>query len=261
MDETHPNDRFDFVLLIPSNLCSHDRHPNAKIAHHIYAELEGLDESAAPASLRSTGRKSTQTSMTSTNSGAAIDTPRSSRSRSPFPPSTASHSPAASGTPSGTISPPSGSQIHTPMYVESTTRSPASPIVPDGNGAVNPASLTSALNSMSLRQHASNEAGPSRTGGGGGSSSGQVLPPAPPYQADQGPAQQAEVPWFKGIVKKDRYIELLHNCHPEGGVTELDVVVRDAVPGLGPFELSLESDCVRITSLSRFPSCFSSPYA
>jgi hypothetical protein len=52
--------------------------------------------------------------------------------------------------------------------------------------------------------------------------------------------------WFKGKVRKERYIELLYNCHPEGGITNLDVVVRDAVPGLGPFELKLESDCVSL---------------
>ena len=213
--------RFDFVLLIPSNLCSHDRHPNGKIMHNLYAELEGIDES----STRLPSRKSTQNSIT----------------KSPYPP-TSSHSPSSDNTPSGTISPPSGSTIQTPSYFTETPRGTDTPLY-DPRGAIDSASLTFALQSMELSQQGDNEPGPSR-------GRGSLNVPAPPYQLNRyrdeasSEGRSGEVPWYRGVVKKERYIELLYNCHPEGGVTELDVVVRDAVPGLGPFELTLESDCV-----------------
>ena len=72
------------------------------------------------------------------------------------------------------------------------------------------------------------------------------MPPAPPYEA----AEEREATWLRGSVRKERYIELLYNCQPEGGVTELDVMIRDAVPGLGPFEVQLESDCVSLTPIA-----------
>ena len=37
-----PPDRFDFTILIPSNLAPHDWHTNGSIEHKIYAEVEGL---------------------------------------------------------------------------------------------------------------------------------------------------------------------------------------------------------------------------
>jgi hypothetical protein len=70
----------------------------------------------------------------------------------------------------------------------------------------------------------------------------ELMPPAPPYEA----IEEREATWLRGNVRKERYIELLYNCQPEGGVTELDVTIRDAVPGLGPFEVQLESDCVSV---------------
>ena len=129
----------------------------------------------------------------------------------------------------------SSSRMRTPITGRSSESGTATPSSPVGElaDAVNAASLASAL-SMSFTWH--------------DSPTEEI--PAPPYEA--GPSAEAEepreVPWFKGMVKKDRYIELLYNCHPEGGVTELDVMVRDAVPGLGPFELHLESDCVSCCS-------------
>jgi hypothetical protein len=65
------------------------------------------------------------------------------------------------------------------------------------------------------------------------------LPPVPPYE---GPVDAVE--WLIGTVRKERYSELLYNPHPDGGVTNLDVVIRDFAIGLGPFDLRLLSDCV-----------------
>ena len=141
--------------------------------------------------------------------------------------------PTRSGTRSNTRS---SSRMRTPITGRSNsgTATPSSPTSPvdELTDAVNAASLASAL-SMSITRHES----PTE----------EI--PAPPYDfgVDGGGGEVddvRDVPWFRGLVKKDRYIELLYNCHPEGGVTELDVMVRDAVPGLGPFELHLESDCV-----------------
>lgn len=183
--------RFDFVIMIPANLCSHDRHANGKIMHSIYAELEGLPES------RTTSRSQTRIP---TRSG----TRSSSRMRTPL----------------------------TERNNESGTATPSSPMG-ELTDAVNAASLASAL-SMSITRHES----PTE----------EI--PAPPYESGTpNEDEMRDIPWFKGMVKKDRYIELLYNCHPDGGVTELDVMVRDAVPGLGPFELHLESDCVSYTLL------------
>ena len=75
--------------------------------------------------------------------------------------------------------------------------------------------------------------------------------PAPPYSGSA-----IGVEWLKGTITKERYSEILHNSHPDGGVTELDVLVQDVVPGLGPFNIRLLSDCVSNPSPSPIPTNF-----
>ena len=93
---------------------------------------------------------------------------------------------------------------------------------------VNPSSLTNALSSMSITRQ-------------------EEIPATPAYAAN---GNADEIPWLVGKVRKERWMEVLHNCDPGGGVNTLDVLARNDVDGLGPFEISMLSDAVSCAHLS-----------
>jgi hypothetical protein len=85
-------DRFEFTIILPSTLASHDWHKNGRVSHMLYAEVEGEPHTGNLISNMmgsfSSGRRS--------SSSSDRDKPRSLRSRSPSPLSTSSTSPRLS---------------------------------------------------------------------------------------------------------------------------------------------------------------------
>lgn len=262
--------RFDFVLLIPTNLCSHDRHPNGRIRHNLYAELEGIEPDPSQSTEVKEGRggrsHSRKPAKRSTSTTPHSHSQSHSRSRSPLPPPRPSFSHASTGSGSPSASAGASATASGTATGTATPRYPASPEELPGD-AVNAQSLATALSmSMSLTRHDSDTCALSdanfpprgRSGAPVHTLLGDEISGVPPPGYAESSTRNARaslstsgIPedgpsWLVGKVRKERYMELLYNCHPQGGITELDVLVRDAVPGLGPFEVKLESDCVSV---------------
>lgn len=248
--------RFDFTIIIPSNLAPHDWHTNGKIIHDLYAELEGLPE---PEFMRT----SSSTSLFTMRKGKKSPSAHGSRSSSPAPrgrplstnpsmPGSGASTPLGSG--HGTPAPPQAlagalaslNLNAAGLAVPSATAGAAgatSPIVGSGSGnpsppgasspgGTNPAHLVAEYSLSTTRQEV------------------PFLPPTPAYDELPG-AQPAEVPWIHGTLRAKRNVMLVYNPSLSGGSNELDETANGYVPGLGVWDLSMVSDVWTICALLR----------
>jgi hypothetical protein len=209
--------RYDFILLIPSDLANHDTHPDARIEHNIHVEVEGdsLDD-INPPSRSTTGVQPPKAKSRS-----------KSKSRS-YPTSTYPSNPPSRST-SRHVSPP---KTYSPMPIASPEYTPKD-LTP------NPESLSAAL-SQTLRLDAS------------GSTSN--LPEVPPYSSREGGQGIDEIGWLHGTLRAKRYVEVLYNLNPNGGVTDLDVRSSSSAAGLGTYDLRVLTDCVSDDTPLVFPA-------
>lgn len=217
--------RFKFSIIVPANHPVHDWHPNAKITHHLYAELEGQADAAPP-------RVGSSTSLFSFMSGGKRSPPSSSRpSRSGSPaPGSAGGRPAHSPPLSGTSTPVTSSSTAGPMAIEAAlaglqvatgrngiSTAPTSPVgSPPSFDDENPA-RTMQASSMSITRQ-------------------EMFPQAPAYEEAHAPD------WLHGTVHAKRSIMLMYNPDPQGGVTEYDDCADGYAPGLGIWSARFSSD-------------------
>ncbi len=85
---TKADGRFDFTLIIPSDLAPHDWHPNGRVTHDLRAEIEGLDHSSSSSLNPSMTRFSSPCSPTRSVSPSNLSSTSSlsaTRQQSPLP--------------------------------------------------------------------------------------------------------------------------------------------------------------------------------
>ncbi|KAL1405312.1 hypothetical protein Q8F55_008939 [Vanrija albida] len=251
--------RFDYTLILPSNLAPHDQHSNGIVYHDLYAVVEGLP-SPDEWKIRSQGSSSSLFNLRGKRSPSAANSKSASRAVSPNR---------------------RGVNASRPASGASTPLTPGAP--------AHPAALSAALSNLAV----SGNGTPSSTGATGGSGSGgagtgvsthsrpspphlsrtpsrlgsptepmssaaaALLAPTPPprldrapsYDDSQRPKEAANGEWLQGTFKAKRSVMLIYNPNPGDGANELHDRASGYVPGLGVWELVLVSDVWTICAL------------
>lgn len=225
--------RFKFSIIVPANHPVHDWHPNAKITHYLYAELEGLPDAVPP-------RVGSSSSLFSFMGGKRSSPPHSSRPSRSGSPAPGAGQRMASPPRSGTSTPVTGSSPAAgPMAIEAAlaglqvatgpsgiSTAPTSPVGSPGTENDDPIHTMQA-SSMSITRQ-------------------ELFPQAPAYEA------KGEPEWLTGTVNAKRSIMLMYNPDPNGGVTEYDDCANGYAPGLGIWNARFSSDVWTVCAVMKF---------
>lgn len=211
----------------------HDWHPNAKITHYLYAELEGVPDAVPP-------RIGSSSSLFSFMGGKRSSPPQSSRPSRSGSPAPGAGQLMASPPRSGTSTPVTGSSpAAAPMAIEAAlaglhvatgpsgiSTAPTSPVGSPGTENDDPIHTMQA-SSMSITRQ-------------------ELFPRAPAYEAKGDPE------WLIGNVSAKRSIMLMYNPDPNGGVTDYDDCANGYAPGLGIWNARFSSDVWTVCAVMKF---------
>ncbi|CAK9780388.1 hypothetical protein CC85DRAFT_326457 [Cutaneotrichosporon oleaginosum] len=261
--------RFDFTIIVPADLASHDWHTNGVISHVLYAEVEGLPDphgmvrSASSNSLfglRKGGRSASRPPPSSRGSSPAASPPLSpvprnasfsGAIRSQALAAGASGSAAASGHAPGPAGPACGANI-TAALNNLASPTPGFPFRSPGTSPV-PSRSASPVRSASPRPN------PAHVSGAHNLSITReeevVLPHVPSYDDSMAQLSLADTPtpdWITGTHIAKRNCMIVYNPNPLGGVNELADHASGYVPGLGVWSWRMLSDVWCIGALLSF---------
>lgn len=253
--------RFQFTIIIPANLASHDWHTNGVISHILFAEVEGQPEAndwgmarvGSASSLFGLRRSSRQGSASGSRGTSPV---RSSPAQSPPASPRMASSPSRS---SFSFSPTERSQsIPYPQVCGAQFANALANLNINGQNGGRSTS-TIGESSRLARSYAppfgsppdsplassppSNDFYPNYTKSI--SITRQVpplLPRAPSYDASEAEAGEAE--WLSGTLRTKRNCMIVYNPSPTGGVNELSERMSGYIGGLGVWELQMVSDVV-----------------
>ncbi|KAL7421379.1 hypothetical protein Q5752_004264 [Cryptotrichosporon argae] len=217
--------RFDFSLILPSNLAARDRVGDNSIVTNLYAELVGAPIAASP---RSPASSSTATP------GRRGASERRTKSRS----SSRARPAASAGAHERSPSP----LARTPLF-GTLSRSLMSLTRADGG------SSSRGRSGPREREPDDGHADAAAAADEDGAANSPI--PRPPGYAQPAPAHGAEPEMLQGTFHAEKVIRVIHNPDPAGGTTELDEHMSGQVDGLGQFDVTLYSDVWSISAMFR----------
>ncbi|BEI83346.1 hypothetical protein CcaverHIS002_0312140 [Cutaneotrichosporon cavernicola] len=244
--------RFDFTIIVPADLASHDWHTNGVISHVLYAELEGLPDPHGMA------RGASANSLFGLRKGSRSSSRAHSQSRGTSP-----ASPSRSPGPRGSVSGPSrhaGPSESADIQVALSNLAAPTPGFPfrtPGSSPV-PSRSTSPVRSASPRLnpvHMSGAHNLSIT-----REEEMILPRVPSYDdsmaqlslQDSAANANASPDWILGTHVAKRNCLIVYNPNPMGGINELADHASGYVPGLGVWTWRMVSDVWCIAALLSF---------
>ncbi|GFZ42594.1 hypothetical protein JCM24511_00310 [Saitozyma sp. JCM 24511] len=228
------HDRFDFTIVVPTNLGPHDWHPNGRITHTLTAEVVGQSKSSSSwfSSLSLSSPK--HGSHNGTGGGHAVAGGTGSGGGSGGAGAGAVSGPDAGAGPSATSPSPTGRAV---------SPHPAPPPPPDSSRTGR---------SRSRGRAADKNSGRSKSKSRGGGVEQEVDPPdamgiarqmlvswedPSASSSKEGEDGAVPVPWLVGTYETHRPIRLVYNPDVAGGVTSLDMDIPIRAAGLGRVHL------------------------
>lgn len=264
---------FDFTIIVPANLASHDWHTNGVIAHVLYAEVEGLPDpndwgihkSASTSSLFGLRKASRSASRPGSRGASPTASPPLSPSLTPRTGRSLSRTSFA--IPSGSTTPPLSSvavethcganldaalsnlAIAAPRAVPARRGSPAPTSTPtsprSGSPVASPRSSSQAPMGGGTRPNPAHIAGAHSL-----SITRQedvVLPRVPSYDDSMATLREndGQTPdWIMGTHTTRRNCMIVYNPNVSGGTNELSERANGFVPGLGAWSWQMGTDVV-----------------
>jgi hypothetical protein len=206
--------RYEFTFELPQTLATHDWHPEGKIRHELYAEIEGI-----PASHFSFFHRTQSPSHRNKSK---------SRHQSPSASTTVSRhvSPHNSHPGSRTASPARGEH----SFLDSMREPPTISLVQQ----INTLPPVPTYEQSEYDHGHGSGSGHARASGHGSGSNGH----------GQGNGQGEDGSWLEGTFKVTRAVKLVYNPHPTGGINALEERTAGEVPGLGGYELMFRAPVV-----------------
>jgi len=203
--------RYEFTFELPQTLATHDWHPEGKIRHELYAEIESIPVShfsffhrtQSPAGRNKSSSKSRHQSPSASTSASRHVSPHNSH-------------PA-----SRAASPVRGEH----SFLSNMREPPTISLVQQINTL--PPVPTYEQSEFDAHGHGNGLNGKNGSGNG----------------------NEHDGSWLEGTFKVTRAVKLVYNPHPTGGINALEERTGGVVPGLGGYELMFRAPVVSLLSI------------